>query len=190
MATLRVVEQDRSTSDPDEIRAELAAVDIRYERWLPAWSLAPQAAPEDVLAAYAEPIGRLKEEGGYAAVDVVDLTPDTAGLDGMLAQFSGEHWHDEDEVRLVVEGRGLFHLHPPSSPVLAVEVGPGDLLSVPCGTRHWFDLCGERRIRAVRLFQDPRGWTPHYTGSGIDAAHLPLCLGPPPVPTLSRVRHV
>jgi len=63
--------------------------------------------------------------------------------------------------------------------VLAVEVSPGDLLSVPRGTRHWFDLCGDRRIRAVRLFQDPGGWTPHYTGSGIDAEHMPVCLGPP-----------
>jgi enolase-phosphatase E1 len=72
--------------------------------------------------------------------------------------------------------------------VLAVEVGPGDLLSVPRGTQHWFDLCSDRRIRAVRLFQDPGGWTPHYTGSGIDAAHLPVCLGPSLPPAASAHR--
>jgi len=28
------------------------------------------------------------------------------------------------------------------------------------------------------LFQDPSGWTPHYTGSGVDAGFQPLCFGP------------
>jgi 1,2-dihydroxy-3-keto-5-methylthiopentene dioxygenase len=57
---------------------------------------------------------------------------------------------------------------------------------VPKGTHHWFDLCGDRRIRAVRLFQDPSGWTPHYTDSGVDRGFQPVCFGPsylPPAPT-------
>ena len=49
---------------------------------------------------------------------------------------------------------------------------------MPRGTRHWFDLCADRRIRAIRLFQDPSGWTPHYTDSGIDAGFQPVCFGP------------
>ena len=83
----------------------------------------------------------------------------------MLNKFNAEHWHDEDEVRFIVEGRGLFHIHPPDGPVFAIEVEAGDLIRVPRGTHHWFDLCADRRIRAIRLFQDPSGWTPHYTGT-------------------------
>jgi len=41
-------------------------------------------------------------------------------------------------------------------------VEAGDLIRVPRGTHHWFDLCGDKRIRAVRLFQDQSGWMPHY----------------------------
>jgi 1,2-dihydroxy-3-keto-5-methylthiopentene dioxygenase len=96
----------------------------------------------------------------------------------MLQRFSSEHWHDEDEVRFVLEGRGVFHVRPKDGPVVAIEVGPGDLIRVPRGTWHWFDLCAERRIRAIRLFQDPSGWTPRYTGSGAEHGHAPLCLGP------------
>jgi 1,2-dihydroxy-3-keto-5-methylthiopentene dioxygenase len=59
-----------------------------------------------------------------------------------------------------------------------VEVGPGDLLKVPKGTTHWFTLCEERRIRAIRWFQDTTGWTPQYTGSGVDAGYEPVCFGP------------
>ena len=96
----------------------------------------------------------------------------------MLKRFSSEHWHDEDEVRLIVEGRGIFHIHPTNGPVFALEVEAGDLIRVPRGTHHWFDLCGDRRIRAIRLFQDKSGWTPHYTESGVDAQFQPLCFGP------------
>jgi 1,2-dihydroxy-3-keto-5-methylthiopentene dioxygenase len=101
----------------------------------------------------------------------------------MLAKFSREHWHDEDEVRFIIQGRGIFHIHPRAGPVAAIEVESGDLIRVPRGTWHWFDLCADRRIRAIRLFQDPAGWTPRYTESGVDRAFEPVCLGPAYVPT-------
>jgi len=134
------------------------------------------------LSAYAPEIESLKARGGYVTADVIDVKPDTVGLDAMLAKFSIEHTHDEDEVRFIVEGRGLFHLHPSTSPVVALEVEAGDLIRVPRGTLHWFDLCGERRIRAIRLFQDTAGWTPHYTNSGIDRGYEPVCWGPRYIP--------
>jgi 1,2-dihydroxy-3-keto-5-methylthiopentene dioxygenase len=96
----------------------------------------------------------------------------------MLAKFSREHWHDEDEVRFILEGSGVFFVHPREGDVFAIEVGPGDLIRVPRSTWHWFDLCAERRIRAIRLFQDQAGWTPRYTESGVDAGFEPVCLGP------------
>ena len=37
-------------------------------------------------------------------------------------------------------------------------------------------------IRAIRLFQDAAGWTPHYTDSGADAGFEPVCLGPSYIP--------
>jgi 1,2-dihydroxy-3-keto-5-methylthiopentene dioxygenase len=100
----------------------------------------------------------------------------------MLAKFSKEHTHSEDEVRFILQGRGVFHIHATgpdgTDTVFAIEVGAGDLISVPIDTRHWFDLCDDRRIRAIRLFQDMSGWTPHYVEGGVHAAYEPLCLGP------------
>src|SRR5438132_5694529 len=157
MAVVRIPDQHRDITDPDAIRAYLADKGIDYERWTP---LASDATPDAVLEANRETIEDLKARGGYVTADVIDVGPATPGLDAMLARFSTEHWHDEDEVRLIVEGRGLFHIHPSSGPVFAIEVQAGDLIRVPKGTHHWFDLCADRRIRAVRLFQDPSGWTP------------------------------
>ena len=106
----------------------------------------------------------------------------------MLAKFSREHWHDEDEVRFIIRGHGLFHIHPRQGPLTAIEVESGDLIRVPLGTWHWFDLCGDRTIRAIRLFQEQAGWTPHYTDSGLDHNYQPVCLGPSYLPARRAIR--
>src|SRR5713101_9294432 len=182
MATLRIPDANQTLTDFAEVRAELAAMGIDYERWEAIHEVAADAPASEVLAAYAPEIERLKAQGGYVTADVIDVTPQTPGLDAMLNRFNSEHWHDEDEVRFIVEGRGLFHIHPSRGPVFAIEVEAGDLIRVPRGTHHWFDLCADRRIRAIRLFQDASGWTPHYTKSGVDANFQPVCFGASYIP--------
>jgi 1,2-dihydroxy-3-keto-5-methylthiopentene dioxygenase len=178
MATLRIPEESRTVMEFDAVRVYLAGIGIAYERWEPPHGLLANAPAAEVLSAYSAEIERLTAQGGYVTADVIDVSPSTPGLEAMLNKFSSEHWHDEDEVRFIIEGRGLFHICPHQGPVVAITVEAGDLIRVPRGTRHWFDLCRERRIRAIRLFQDPSGWTPHYTQSGVDKNYQPVCFGP------------
>jgi 1,2-dihydroxy-3-keto-5-methylthiopentene dioxygenase len=182
MAVVTIPADGVTLTEPGEIAGFLSRYHIDYERWTPAHPVAADASPETILAAYASEIATLRDRGGYVTADVIDVKPETPNLDLMLAKFSREHWHDEDEVRFIIEGRGLFHVHPADGPVFAVEVQAGDLIRVPRGTHHWFDLCGDRRIRAIRLFQDVSGWTPHYTDSGVDQGFEPVCFGPAYVP--------
>jgi 1,2-dihydroxy-3-keto-5-methylthiopentene dioxygenase len=185
MAVVRIPERDETIEGADEIRAFLTPRGIDYWQAAPDVPVATDAPADELLAAYQPKIDELKAQGGYVTADVIDVFPDTPGLDAMLNRFNSEHWHDEDEVRFIIDGRGVFHVHPKDDVVFAVEVGPGDLIRVPKGTHHWFDLCADRRIRAIRLFQDPSGWTPHYTKTGVDQNFQPLCFGPayiPPVP--------
>jgi 1,2-dihydroxy-3-keto-5-methylthiopentene dioxygenase len=176
MAVVTIPDEHRQITDPEAIATYVAKAGLTYQRWTAAIELGDCPTSDEVLTAYAEPIETLKAAGGYVHADVVDLQPDTPNLDVMLAKFSREHWHDEDEVRFTLTGQGLFHIHPQSGPVFSVQVGAGDLLQVPRGTWHWFNLCGDRRIRVIRLFQDPSGWTPHYTESQLDERYQPLCL--------------
>ncbi len=185
MATVRVPDENRTLSDPEAVKQYLAGINIDYERWNPSHPVAPDAPPEEILAAFSAEIEKLKAQGGYVTADVIDVKPQTPGLEAMLAKFNREHWHDEDEVRIIIQGRGLFHIHPRQGPVAAVEVEAGDLIRVPRGTWHWFDLCAEREIRAIRLFQNPSGWTPRYTDSGADKNYEPVCLGPAYIPPRS-----
>jgi len=180
MAVLTIPEQHRTIRDRDAIAGRLAEVGIQYEVWTPEHPTSSDAPQDRILAAYSAEIDRLKQSGGYVTADVINVNAQTPNLDTMLAKFSREHWHDEDEVRFIIAGRGIFHIHPPDSPVLAIEVEAGDLIRVPRGTLHWFDLCSDRQIRAIRLFQDPAGWAPHYTESGVDARFQPVCFGDMP----------
>jgi 1,2-dihydroxy-3-keto-5-methylthiopentene dioxygenase len=178
MAVVRIPETGEEVRGKDAVTLRLSALGIDYERWEAVHPVPDGAPAETVLAAYREEIERLSARGGYVAADVIDVTAQTPNLDAMLAKFSREHWHDEDEVRFIVRGRGLFHIHPPGGKVHAIEVEAGDLIRVPRGTWHWFDLCETREIRAIRLFQDPSGWTPRYTDSGVDRGFEPVCFGP------------
>ncbi|HEY7186602.1 MAG TPA: cupin domain-containing protein [Vicinamibacterales bacterium] len=182
MAIVKIPATNTTHHTAEDVTAFLAAHGIEYQRWTPEHPVAADAPPEAVLAAYSREIDALKTRGGYVTADVIDVKPETPNLDMMLAKFSREHWHDEDEVRFIIEGRGLFHVHPKDADVFAIEVEAGDLIRVPRGTHHWFDLCADRRIRAIRLFQDTSGWTPHYTDSGVDAGFQPICFGPSYVP--------
>lgn len=177
MASIHIRDQDRSIENPEELVPFLAGFGIWYRRFEDIEDLSPDATDADILAAFSAPIEELRTHGGYSTADVINVYPDTPGLDAMLARFSKEHWHDEDEVRFVVGGRGLFHIHPTEGPVFSIEVERGDMIMVPRGTHHWFDLCANRSIRAIRLFQDKSGWTPHYTESGVDTRYQPLCFG-------------
>ena len=182
MATVRIPAEDRILIDPQNITAYLSSVGITYEQWQPAQPASSSAPAEEVLFAYLNQVESLKIREGYVTTDVIDVQPQTPGLEAMLAKFSREHWHDDDEVRFIIEGHGLFHVRPRQGPVCAIEVEKGDLILIPRGTWHWFDLCGDRTIRAIRLFRDPAGWVPLYTGSGVDRAYQPVCFGPQYIP--------
>ncbi len=178
MATVSIPDASRYISDQAEVKEYLSNIGIEFEKWVPEGEVSSSSTPDEILKAFAPQIEELKKRGGYTTADVIDLKPDLPGLEGMLEKFRSEHWHDEDEVRYTIEGRGLFHIHPRDGEICVIEVVSGDLIRIPRNTLHWFDLCDEKRIRAIRLFQNISGWTPYYSGSGVDRKYEPVCFGP------------
>lgn len=177
MASVHVPSQNREINDIAEIRSFLEPFGIWYEHWQVDGRVNADATNEEILQAYQPEIDRLKQEGGFVTADVINVNPDTPNLDAMLAKFDKEHTHSEDEVRFTVKGRGVFHIHPENGPVFSVTVSSGDLINVPKGTRHWFNLCHDRNIRCIRLFEDPGGWTPEYMDNAVHQQYAPLCMG-------------
>lgn len=178
MAILNVPDANETITSPDAIRAFLAPYGIWYERWPVEGRIGADASSEEILSAYAAEVDRLKKEHGYVTADVINVVPDTPGLSEMLNKFNKEHTHSEDEVRFLVKGHGIFHINPVTDKVFSIEMEAGDLINVPAGTRHWFNLCADRTIRTIRLFKDMSGWSPEYLDNGVHASYQPLCFSP------------
>ncbi|MFZ9349045.1 MAG: 1,2-dihydroxy-3-keto-5-methylthiopentene dioxygenase, partial [Arenimonas sp.] len=121
---------------------------------------------ESILAAYKPEIDQLVAENGFRAVDVVSINPDHPDREAMRAKFLSEHSHKEDEVRFFVRGSGLFTLHI-GDRVYEVLCQTQDLIRVPDGTKHWFDMGPAPRFTAIRFFTEADGWVGYFTESGL-----------------------
>ncbi|MCW2743067.1 MAG: double-stranded beta-helix protein [Blastococcus sp.] len=161
---------DVRTEDAAEIAVVLEELGVRFEQW-PLLDLPADAAAEDVLEAYRERIAAVSQAEGYVLVDVVQMRPseDPAWPETVRAsreKFLDEHTHDDDEDRFFASGSGVFYLHAQGR-VHAVLCEAGDLLSVPGGTTHWFDMGTAPDYVSVRFFHDDDGWVGNFTGSDI-----------------------
>lgn len=154
-----------------DIADALGKSSVRFEQWDASLSLPPGSSQEQILAAYRRDVKRLVNESGYQSVDVVSMTPDHPQRESLRAKFLDEHTHGEDEIRFFVEGRGLFYLHS-GELVYGVLCEKNDLIGVPAGIPHWFDMGAQPRFTAIRLFGNPDGWIAHFTGSTI-ATYFP-----------------
>ncbi len=161
------------TSDHTEIARALAPIGVRFERWAAAQPIKPGDKPDDVIAAYRSDIDRLMATEGYKACDVISLDRDHPDKGALRQKFLNEHTHSEDEVRFFVAGEGLFTLHA-GEKVYEVLCTQGDLIGVPDGTRHWFDMGPNPYFVAIRLFTNAAGWVANFTGSEIASRYSRL----------------
>lgn len=152
--------------DAQAIAQQLSAIGVRFERWEADSALSAAPSSEEVLAAYRHEIDKLVAEKGYQSWDVISLRADNPQKDALRTKFLSEHTHSEDEVRFFVEGAGLFCLHL-NGKIYQILCEKNDLLSVPAGTPHWFDMGSAPHFTAIRLFDNPDGWIAHFTGDKI-----------------------
>jgi 1,2-dihydroxy-3-keto-5-methylthiopentene dioxygenase len=154
------------TRDGDEIATQMGAIGVRFERWKTQAPLPEGANDDDVMAAYARDINRLKAENGYQSVDVIRLDSSHPQKSELRQKFLSEHTHSEDEVRFFVEGAGIFYLRVDGKVYMAL-CERGDLISVPEGTKHWFDMSENPKLTCIRLFTSKEGWVADFTGDDI-----------------------
>ena len=172
MNRLRVYDQDDPSRplatlfDHATIAHTLDELGVRFERWQASQAISPGALPEAVIAAYRADIERLQREQGYQAVDVISVSAEHAQKDALRQKFLSEHTHAEDEVRFFVAGQGQFTLHI-GERVYDLLCKAGDLIGIPGGTRHWFDMGPNPDFVAIRLFTNPEGWVAQFTGDDI-----------------------
>jgi len=169
MAVLSIPTKNYSTSDPKEILEFFNTRGLYFDQWQCEEVFEDTASQEDILQAYYKDLFPFMENGGYQTADVISINSLTENYEAIRAKFLAEHTHTEDEIRFFVDGQGLFWFNLENEPVFNLLCEKGDLISVPAGTKHWFDA-GETNpfVKAIRIFIDMSGWVPQYTGSGIE----------------------
>jgi len=109
----------------------------------------------------------------YKNMDIVEMNRATEGIDELRAKFMQEHTHSDDEVRFFAKGRAMFGFHSGEN-VYQLFCGKGDCITIPAGTKHWFDCGSAPYFRAYRYFSEQPRWVPEYTGDDIASGY---CVG-------------
>ncbi|WP_018295626.1 1,2-dihydroxy-3-keto-5-methylthiopentene dioxygenase [Corynebacterium lubricantis] len=170
LVTWNVNEPETETfrsQEKEAIAQQLSKLGVSFDQWATK-ELPEDADQEAVLAAYEAEVEELKKEHNFVTVDVAKLKntgqpnfAETAA--GAREKFLDEHTHSDDEVRFFVDGRGTFYLHLEDT-VHAIVCEGGDLVSVPKGATHWFDMGTENPdFTAIRFFHDGEGWVGDFT---------------------------
>lgn len=169
MAILTIPSENKQVKDVSEIRMFFNQRKIFFDQWTCDIVFKDTATQEEILEAYSKDLKPFMEKGGYETADVISINKLTENYDAIRAKFLAEHTHSEDEIRFFVDGEGTFWFHLENGEIFNLLCQKGDLISVPSGTKHWFDA-GEKNpfVKAIRIFIDMSGWIPHYTGSGIE----------------------
>jgi len=174
MATITIHSNGQRIDDKSAVSAYLRGQGMIYESWgverlngqlKESYTLKPEEQ-KSLLDLYGTEISDLKSRQGYMTQDVVVLSDATPNLDAILEKFRREHHHTDDEVRFVIDGKGIFSIRKDRL-IFDVTVTAGDLIVVPAYTRHWFGLTPERKIKCIRIFKDPAGWVAIYDESAV-----------------------
>ncbi len=177
MTLLQVMPEDAPetvllrTRDHDRIAETLGAHGVRLRHWPVRGTVTSATTAEELIARYRTEVDALCAEEGLQLVDVAQLLPEEgAEWEALAATARGtyleEHRHAENEVRFFAHGAGCFYLRL-AGQVLAVVGEAGDLLSVPAGTLHWFDMGPRPELSAIRFFEEEGGWVGDFTGDPI-----------------------
>lgn len=145
----------------DDIQSTLAENGVRFERWQPS-PLEKGASEAQMMAAYQSQIDAL----GYARVQVVSVTGDHPQKDALRAERLNEHICNEDQARFFIAGQGLFSLRI-GDYVYGVRCEKHDLLIVPAGMHHWFDMGENPHFVVLHMFNTTEGSVPTLTGNDI-----------------------
>lgn len=169
MAILTIPEKGITITNLNDISNFFRERNIYFNQWSCEKEFDTNATQEEIISAYSKDLSPFMEKGGYKTADVINIYPEIENYEAIRTKFLAEHTHSEDEIRFFVDGQGLFWFNLETEPVFNLLCERGDLISVPAGTKHWFDAGATRPfVKAIRIFTDLSGWVPHYTDSKIE----------------------
>ena len=117
-----------------------------------------------------EQLAKIRAERNYTYNDTVTISPTTLpNYEEKIKNFFTEHLHKDEEIRLCLEGGGMFDVRDASDRWIRVHCHQGDLIVLPAGIYHRFKNDDTNYSKFMRLFQGEPVWTPYNRGKDADA---------------------
>jgi len=133
--------------------------------------LSPRFSVEDkhndlVMDYYQGHIDRIKNKFNYACADMTRVSHDSLHAISIRGKNLSEHTHQEDEVRLILEGSILIYVHINEN-VHIIHCEKGDFIMVPGGVKHWMDIGPSPNFACIRWYNSKSGLVTQFTGSHV-----------------------
>jgi 1,2-dihydroxy-3-keto-5-methylthiopentene dioxygenase len=170
MAQIRIRNTNERISAEDQVKAFLDNQEVVYEHWdmnklaeplREKFTLSDEEKAQ-IIETFDPEIRDLAARRGYEIWDLISLSDATPNIEELLQKFEQVHTHTEDEIRAIISGKGIFIIKGDGDTgYFDVELEPGDVISVPENTNHFFTLMDSQQIVAVRLFIEKDGWIAH-----------------------------
>ncbi|QHA08065.1 cupin [Streptomyces broussonetiae] len=130
------------------------------------------ASDAALVAAYSAEIEAFDSDGRDRRAETVTVRLDETNQEWVedvqdsRRTYFNEHTHSEDEIWFFADGGACFYIRAEGKVHILVATD-GNLLSLPAGTRHWFDMGLRPDFRAVRLYLTSEGFDGEFTADKI-----------------------
>lgn len=165
---MRVILCDHHGVVLQQVRGATAGVPLLAEHGLEAGHI--EFEPDAAAGQHRE-ISELRQRHEVVVSDRVHVRPGDPAWPARREKLLCEHTHADFELRIFVDGRGLFQVRLPAVQ-LVVLCEAGDWLLIPAEVPHRFDGGRLASFDMLRLFSLPLGWASSYTDA--KAPTLPL----------------
>jgi 1,2-dihydroxy-3-keto-5-methylthiopentene dioxygenase len=104
----------------------------------------------------------IRDERGYDYDDQITCTPQCLpDYDKKLKMFFQEHIHEDEEIRICLDGSGYFDVRDLDDKWIRIYIEKGDMIVLPEGIYHRFTMDSNNFMKAMRLFKGVPVWTPY-----------------------------
>lgn len=104
----------------------------------------------------------IQTQRGWSKIDDVQLSAVNPKDEAAIAREFDEHAHLADEVRLLLEGEGVYDVRAKDERWLRIWVAPGDLIVIPAKRYHRFIPGAYVSLRYVQVYPDRAVLLPLY----------------------------